>query len=66
MEVWRDIVLITAVLGEFAFGFFLMARLGEFLDENRRAIENESERQESSCVMLTGESAEEPMIDEVI
>ena len=44
MEVWRDIVLALAVLGVFVFGYFLMARLDKFLDENRKAIEKENEK----------------------
>ena len=46
MEVWRDIVLLIAVLGIFVFGYFLMGRLDKFLDENRKAIEKENEKRE--------------------
>ena len=43
MEVWRDILLILCVLGVFVFGYFLLARLDKFLEENRKTIENENE-----------------------
>ena len=65
MEVWRDIVLIIAVLGVFVFGYFLMARLDRILDENRKAIEKENEKKEPSCVMLTGELTEEEITEEI-
>ena len=65
MEVWRDIILIISVLGVFVFGYFLMARLDKFLDENRKAIENENENREPSCVMLTEEMSDEEIATEV-
>ena len=65
MEVWRDIVLLIAVLGIFVFGYFLMARLDKFLEENRKAIEKEEEKKEPSCVMLTEEMSDEEIATEV-
>ena len=65
MEVWRDIALAILVLGVFVFGFFLMARLDKFLDENRKAIEKENEKREPSCVMLTEELSDEEIATEV-
>ncbi len=65
MEVWRDILLILCVLGVFVFGYFLMARLDKFLDENRKAIEKENEEREPSCVMLTEEMSDEDIVEEV-
>ena len=65
MEVWRDILLILCVLGVFVFGYFLMARLDKFLDENRKTIENENENREPSCVMLTEEMSDEEIATEV-
>mgnify|MGYP003312426438 CR=1 FL=1 len=62
MEAWRDIVLALAVLGVFVFGYFLMARLDKFLDENRKAIEKENEKKEPSCVMLTEELTDEEIV----
>jgi len=65
VEVWRDIVLGISVLGVFVFGYFLMARLDKFLDENRMAIEKENEKREPSCVMLTEEMSDEEIATEV-
>jgi len=65
VEVWRDSMLILCVLGEFVFGYFLMARLDKFLDENRKAIEKENEKREPSCVMLTEEMSDEEIATEV-
>ena len=65
MEVWRDIALGVSVLGVFVFGYFLMARLDKFLDENRKAIEKENEKREPSCVLLTEEMSDEEIATEV-
>ena len=65
MEVWRDIILIISVLGVFVFGYFLMARLDKFLDENRKAIEKEEEKKEPSCILLTEEMSDEDIAGEV-
>ena len=65
MEVWRDILLILCVLGVFVFGYFLMARLDKFLEENRKTIEKENEKREPSCVMLTEEMSDEEVAAEV-
>ena len=65
MEVWRDILLILCVLGIFVLGYFMMARLDNFLEENRKTIENENENREPSCVMLTEEMSDEEIATEV-
>lgn len=65
MEVMRDILLILPVLGVFVFGYFIMARLDKFLDENRKAIERESEKREPSCVMLAEEMTYDEIVEEV-
>ncbi len=65
MEVWRDIVLILCVLGVFVFGYVPMARLDQFLDENRKVIEKENEKREPSCIMLTKEMSDEEIATEV-
>ncbi len=65
MEVMKDILLILFVLGVFVLGYFLMARLDKFLDENRKAIEKENEKQEPSRVMLTEEMSNEEIAEEV-
>ena len=37
----EDVILIIAVTAVMIFGFFIMKRLDVFLEENRKAIENE-------------------------
>ncbi len=65
MEVIRDALLILSVLGVFVLGYFLMARLDKFLNENRKAIQKETEKKEPSCIMLTEEMSDEDVADEV-
>lgn len=65
MEVWRDIVLAAAVLGMFLSGFYLMAKLDKFLDENRRAMDEDSENCVPTCVMLDGSLTDEEIIEEI-
>lgn len=65
MEVMRNILLILSVLGVFGFGYFLMAQLDKFLDENRKAIGKENEKKEPSCVMLTEAMSDEEVVEEV-
>lgn len=65
MEIWKDILLILSVLGIFVFGYFLMARLDRFLNENRKAIEKENEKKEPSCVMLTEDMSDEDIAEEI-
>ena len=65
MEVWKDILLILCVLGALVFGYFLMARLDKFLNENRKAIEKENEKKEPTCIMLTEEMSDEEIATEV-
>ncbi|MBQ2744060.1 MAG: hypothetical protein IJF37_00380 [Lachnospiraceae bacterium] len=65
MDVWGGIILILAILGVFAFGFYPMSKLDKFLDENRKAIEKESESCEPSCVMLTNSLTDEEVMEEI-
>ncbi len=61
----KEALLLICVLGIFVFGFFQMARLDKFLNENRKSIEKENEKKESDCVMLTEELSDEEIIKEV-
>ena len=60
----RDIILVVAFLGVMVFGFFVMKRLDKFLDENRKRIEEEKEK-EPSCVMLTTDMTDEELIKNI-
>ncbi len=62
----RDIILVVAVLGVMVFGFFVMKRLDKFLDENRKRIEQQEEKEkEPSCVMLTTDMTDEELIKNI-
>ena len=65
MDVWGSIILILAMSGVFAFGFYLMTKLDKFLDENRKAIEKENESREPSCVMLTNSLTDDEILEEI-
>ena len=65
MSVWGSIILILAMSGVFGFGFYLMTKLDKFLDENRKAIEEENESREPSCVMLTNSLTDEEILEEI-
>ena len=65
MDVWRDVILILAVLGIFILGFYLMTKMDKILEENRRAIEKESvickfrSRHKEACILLYDSSGAE-------
>ena len=51
----EDLVLIVGTSLIFLFGWFLMKRLDNFLDENQKRIEEETEQQPEPCVWLNGD-----------
>ena len=61
----RDIILVVAVLGVMAFGFFVIKRLDKFLDENRKCIEHKEKEKDkkSRCLMLTTDMTDEELIN---
>ena len=61
----RDIILVVAVLGVMVFGFFVMKRLDNFLDGNRKRMEQEKKKKEPSCVMLTADMTDEELIKNI-
>lgn len=61
----KEVLLLAVVLGAFVGGYFLMGKLEQILDENRKAIEKESEKKEPTCIMLTEELSEEEIVEEV-
>ncbi len=62
----KDIVLIIAVLGVIAFGFYIMKRVDDFLDENYKNIHINAEKTDLTCVMLTDNMREDEMIKEIL
>lgn len=62
----KDIVLIIVVLGVFAFGFYIMKRVDDFLDENYKNMHINAEKTEPTCVMLTDNMSEDKIIKEIL
>lgn len=60
-----EVALALVVLAMLASGFFLIPKLDKFIEENRNAIENESETAEPSCIMLTEDLTEEEIAAEI-
>ena len=54
----EDVILIIAVIAVMIFGFFIMKRLDVFLEENRKAIENEREEECSPLEFIDAENYE--------
>ena len=61
----KEALLIVAVLCVFAVVFFLLAKLDGFLAENRKAIEQESEKTGPSYIVLAGDLTEEELQKEI-
>lgn len=61
----KEILMIIAVLSVFVYGYFLMAKLDQFLEENHKAITKENEKREPTCVMLSKELSEDEIVEEV-
>ena len=54
----EDVILIIAVVAVMIFGFFIMKRLDVFLEENRKAIENEQEETGGPLEFIDAENYE--------
>ena len=61
----KNIIFIACVLGTLAFGYLLMVRLDRFLNENRKTIEAEDDKEEPARILLTDELSDEEIADEV-
>ena len=59
-----DVILILAVAAVMVFGFFMMKRLEVFLEENRKATEEEQEETYSPFELIDSEK-DENMISEI-
>ena len=59
-----DVILILAVAAVMVFGFFMMKRLDVFLEENRKATEEEQEETYSPFELIDSEK-DENMISEI-
>ncbi len=61
----KDVVLMIAVLAAFAFGFYIMKCVDDFLYENYKNKHSETENREAPCVMLTDNMTEDEIIKEI-
>lgn len=60
-----DVILIIAVAAVMILGFFMMKRIDVFLEENRKAIEEEQEERCSSPIEFIEMENDENMISEI-
>lgn len=61
----KCVLLTTAVLAFFAFGYFLMERIDRFLCENQRAIQNEKSDSKSSQILLSSDLTDDEILKEI-
>lgn len=61
----KEILLIIGFLAVAAFGFFLMAKLDKFLEENRKVIAEEADKKRKPYIILSNTATEEDMIGEI-
>ena len=61
----RDFLLVIVLLIMFGFGFILMKKLDSFLEENRKAISSENEKENVSLICLTTELSDSEIIYEI-
>ena len=61
----KEAVIVIVLLGFFVLGSFLMGRVDRFLEENRKSIAKEQEKQEPACVCLSDNLTEEEMLEEI-
>jgi len=61
----RDFLLVIVLLIMFGFGFIIMKKLDSFLEENRKAISYENEKEDVSLILLTTELSDTEIIHEI-
>ena len=64
-EYMRDFLLVIVLLILFGFGFIIMKKLDSFLEENRKAISSENEKEDVSLILLTTELSDSEIIHEI-
>ena len=60
-----ELLLIVSLLAVFVFGFYLMSRLDQFLEENRKALLKENESCEPSEVLLPQGLSDSEILSEI-
>ena len=61
----RVFLLVIVLLILFGFGFIIMKKLDSFLEENRKAISSENEKEDVSLILLTTELSDSEIIHEI-
>lgn len=61
----REVLLVLAVLLLFGYVYILMGKLGRFISENRKSIEEKSGKTEPSRIMLTNDLSDEEILNEI-
>ena len=60
-----ELLLIVSLLAVFVFGFYLMSRLDQFLEENRKALLKENESCEPSEILLPHGLSDSEILSEI-
>ena len=60
-----ELLLIISLLGVFAFGFYLMSRLDQFLEKNRKALLKENKFREFSEILLPQGLSDNEILSEI-
>ncbi len=60
-----ELLLIISLLGVFAFGFYLMSRLDQFLEKNRKALLKENKFREFSEILLPQGLSDSEILSEI-
>ena len=60
-----ELLLIVSLLGVFAFGFYLMSRLDQFLEKNRKALLKGNEPRELSEILLPQGLSDSEILSEI-
>ena len=60
-----ELLLIVSLLAVFVFGFYLMSRLDQFLEKNRKALLKENESCEPSEVLLPHGLSDSEILSEI-
>ena len=60
-----ELLLIVSLLAVFVFGFYLISRLDQFLEENRKALLKENESCEPSEILLPPGLSDSEILSEI-
>ena len=61
----RDLLLVIVLLMMFGIGFVIMKKIDYFLEENRKTLSSENEKEDVSLILLTAELSDTEIIHEI-